>query len=64
MKATQARPMPEVPKKLTLCAHCGNPCTYIYGYVNHGQGAVCSRFCNEAYQAKGERHENARVPAV
>lgn len=59
MKATSVKPVPEAPKKLTLCAHCGNPCTYIYGYVNHGTGAVCSRFCNEAYASKNKGEDHA-----
>lgn len=53
MKATQAKaPLPEFPKQCTICAHCGNPATYIYGYVENGKGAVCSRFCDERYKEK------------
>lgn len=59
MKATQARPLPEAPKKLTICVNCGNPVTYIYGYVDGGQ-AVCSRFCDEQYKEK----RNAERPAM
>ena len=52
MKATQAKAqLPEIPTKREICAHCGNPVTYVYGRVNGGQ-AVCSRFCDEKYEEK------------
>ena len=58
MKATQVKPQeyPTVPKQCTVCANCGNPCTYVYGYVNNGKGAVCSRSCDERYQKRSKNH--------
>lgn len=57
MKATRVQAELEVPMKATYCAHCGNPCTYIYGYVDGGRGAVCSRTCDEAYKRRKQNVE-------
>lgn len=62
MKANQVRALPEIPKQMTVCENCHNPCTYIYGYVKNGRGAVCSRFCDEQYRRK--QNETGNVSEV
>ena len=48
MKATQVKPEPRSLVKIA-CDVCGKAVVNPYGYTRHGNGCVCSKACQEAY---------------
>ena len=48
MKATQVKPE-QRPERTIVCDTCGKRVTHPYGYTRQGNGCVCSKACQEAY---------------
>ena len=52
MKATRAsKPREQEVSLKVKCEMCGKM-SHVYGYIRHGNGAVCSKTCDQAYAYK------------